>query len=102
MISTLFYFSLWAAGVNWALFVLITFWKDLPALKEIAEFLKASTVRPGIANTETHTVVDPTKIAAATGSLAGAFKKAGPAPTAAAMAVLCVLVAAIAAGIDKL
>jgi hypothetical protein len=63
--------------------------------------LKASPARAGLANTETHAAVDPTKISAATGSLAGAFKKAGPAPTAAAMSVLCLLVAAIAAGINK-
>ena len=45
--------------------------------------------------------IDPTKLAAATGSLAGAFKKAGAAPTAAALSVLFLLVALAAAGVDK-
>jgi hypothetical protein len=41
------------------------------------------------------------KLTAATGTLAGAFKKAGAAPTAAAMSVLCLLLALIAAGVGK-
>jgi hypothetical protein len=45
--------------------------------------------------------IDPTKLAAAIGSLSGAFKKTGPAPTAAAMSVLFLLVALADAGVDK-
>ena len=55
----------------------------------------------GMGVTVQQSAIDPTKLAAATGSLAGAFKKAGPAPTAAAMSVLFLLVALAAAGVTQ-
>jgi hypothetical protein len=87
MLDRVAVFALVMCALNWLLFVAITFRNDLPELKNISEQRAA---------------LDPGKLAEATGSLAGAFKKAGPAPTAAALSVLCLMVAVIAAGVDKL
>jgi hypothetical protein len=87
---------------NWLLFVFITFVKDLPELKTILNVLMTPPPAPGgIGVTVQQAGIDATKLAAATGTLAGAFKKAGPAPTAAALSVLFLLIALGAAAAGK-
>lgn len=103
MLTIVVVFSLLMCVLNWGLFVLITFMHDLPELKALIEALKSPSPPPagGMGVTVTHAAVDPTKLASVTGTLAGAFKKAGPAPTAAALSVFFLLAALIAAGVDK-
>ena len=109
MIGTVICFALALSLLNWLLFVGVTLWVDLPDFRKIiTEALKPSAPVPGgMGRTETHAgvtaqAVDGTKLAAAAGSLAGAFKKAGAAPTAAAMSMICLILAAILAGVAKL
>jgi hypothetical protein len=105
MLNNIALFSLVMCAVNWLLFVGITFQRDLPDLKKIVDALTtppASATTSGMGLTVQQSAIDPVKLASATGSLAGAFKKAGPAPTAAALSVLFLLVALAAAGIEKL
>jgi len=96
-------FSLLMCAANWALFVFIVFSRDLPDLRNLWHSLTnpPATGQGGMGVTVQHAAVDPAKLATATGTLAGAFKKAGPAPTAAAMSMVFLLVALIAAGVDK-
>jgi hypothetical protein len=95
--------SLVLSVLSWALFVLITFWKDLPELTQVLRHaLNPPPAPAGMGAVVPHAAIDPSKVAAATGTLAGAFKKAGPAPTAAAMSVIFLLIAAIAAGVGKI
>jgi hypothetical protein len=100
------YIAIFAAvmcGLNWLLFVALTVYADLPELKKVLDSLtRPGPPATGMGATVTHAAIDPTKLAAATGALAGAFKKAGAAPTAAALSVLFILIAALAAGIDKI
>jgi hypothetical protein len=102
MLNTIAIFSLVMCIVNWLLFVGITFWTDLPDLKAILRALKTPPPSgQGAGVTVQQSAIDPIKLAAATGNLAGAFKKAGPAPTAAALSVLFLLVALAAAAANK-
>lgn len=77
--------------LNWGVFVFIVFFSGEPA----------AAAAPRLDQVEKQGL-DPTKVMAATGSLAGAFKKAGAAPTAAAMCLVCLLIAAVAAGINQI
>jgi hypothetical protein len=103
MLNTIAIVSLIMCIINWLLFVGITFIKDFPDLKSVLDALKAPppSARTEMGLTVQQSAIDPTKLAAATGSLAGAFKKAGAAPTAAALSVLFLLIALAAAGVDK-
>ena len=106
MLENIAVFSLVMCAINWLLFVAIVVHRDLPELRELFERLieppPSGSTAPGMGLTVQHSAVDPAKIATATGTLAGAFKKAGPAPTAAAMSIMFLLVALIAAGVEKL
>src|SRR5690349_626039 len=101
MLNVIAVISLVMCIVNWFVFVGITFAKDLPELTAVLEAVKRPPPAGGMGVTVQQSAIDPVKLAAATGSLAGAFKKAGPAPTAAALSVLFLLVAVAAAGIEK-
>jgi hypothetical protein len=93
MLTNIVWFSLVMSALSWFLFVYVAIWFDLPRLRE--------ATAPGgpLTRTEMHAGVD--EVAKATGTLAGAFKAAGVAPTAAAMSVLFMLLALVAAGIAK-
>ena len=103
MLNAIAICSLVMCILNWGLFVAITLWTDIPELKAVV----AALTRPpsagsgGAGVTVQQSAVDPVKLAAATGNLAGAFKKAGSAPTAAALSVLFLLVALAAAAVGK-
>ena len=89
--------------LNWVVFLLITLRKDMPDLdKMLKALLHPPPATGGMGVVVQQSAIDPVKLAAATGSLAGAFKKAGAAPTTAALAVFFMLLAVIAAGADKL
>lgn len=103
MLNNIVVFSLVMCVLNWLLFVGITLIEDLPELRKVINALTSPPSSPGgIGVTVTHSGIDPAKLAAAIGSLAGAFKKAGAAPTAAALSVLFLLAALAAAGIAKI
>ena len=95
--------SLILSIANWAVFVFITFAEDIPQLKQLFESLTnpPASQPGGIGVTVQQSAFDPSKLTAATGSLAGAFKKAGSGPTAAAMSVMFLLLALVAAGVGK-
>jgi hypothetical protein len=105
MLNVIAWVSLILCILNWLLFLGLTFLNDMPELKRVVDALVNPPPAPapsGLGVTVQHAAVDPVKLASATGSLAGAFKKAGPAPTAAALSVMFMLVALIAAGVEKL
>jgi hypothetical protein len=89
MIEYVTIFGLVYSAVNWLLFAWTALSKPA-ALKQ----------HKGIADVELQGL-DPEKILVAAGGLAGAFKVAGAPATAAAMSLVGLIVAALAAGIDK-
>jgi hypothetical protein len=103
MLNAIGWISLILSVLNWLLFLGITFAHDLPQLREVvAAFVQRPTQpTPGMGVTVQQAAIDPVKLASVTGNLAGAFKKAGPAPTAAALSVMFLIVALIAAGVAK-
>jgi hypothetical protein len=103
MLDYIAWFALVMSAVNWLTFLLLTLLADLPQLKRAFNWWLAPLSKPeeGKTRHEVQSGVDPSKIAAATGALAGAFKKAGAAPTAAAMSVIFALIALTAAGVGK-
>jgi hypothetical protein len=88
MLINVVWVALIMSALNWLMFVLLTIIDMRQSQKRPRDEQQAG-------------ITDAAKIAEATGSLAGAFKKAGAAPTAAAMSVLCLLIALIAAGVAK-
>ncbi len=103
MLVTIAGLALILCVLNWLLFVGITLLKDLPDLKRALDALLHAPPHPdGAGLVKPHTAVDPVELAKATGNLAAAFKKAGPAPTAAALSVLFLLVALAAAGLGRI
>lgn len=89
MIKCVAIFSLAYSAINWMLFA----WSALAK----------PTMPPG--GTDVGDVklqgLDPSKILEGAGSLASAFKTAGATATAAAMSLVGLVIAAVAAGIDK-
>lgn len=88
-------FSLVLSGANWLLFV---------ALAMMAQRALTRSAPQGNATDEAAAAsprVRPEKLADATGGLAKAFGIAGPSASAAAMSLVCLLIAALAAGADK-
>jgi hypothetical protein len=99
MINTIIIFSLIMCATNWLMFLSFSLIAEHKLIGElIAAFKRQGS---GMGETELQAAVDLTKLAGATGDLAGAFKKAGAAPTAAALSVLFLLAALIAAGLTK-
>ena len=80
--------------LNWGVFVFVV-------LVVVLTKEPAADAAPRVDHVEKHGL-DPSKVIDATGSLASAFKKAGAAPTAAAMCLVCLLIAAIAAGVNQI
>ena len=104
MLNAIAIFALVYSGANWLLFILLTFRNDIFALEKlIRKMAEAEHAQPkaGLAHTELQ-AFDPDKLLKSAGSLAGAFKKAGASPTAAAMSVFGLVVAGVAAGLGKL
>ena len=89
MIKYVAIFSLVYSAINWLLF----------AWSALAKPVAASAPK-GLDNVELQGF-DPDKILTGAGSLAGAFKTAGATATAAAMSLVGLVIAAVAAGIDK-
>jgi hypothetical protein len=89
VISIVAYFALGYSGVNWVLF----------ATCIIADRLMASAPK-GLGDVKLQAAA-PDKLLSETGKLAEAFKSAGAPATAAAMSTVGLVIAAIAAGIDK-
>ena len=88
--------ALTLSALNWLLFAIITFRHDLPLLDRLAR--RAS----GDDAAAPRGFTDGEKLLAGAGALAGAFRRAGAAPTAAAMSLVCLVVATIAAGVERL
>jgi hypothetical protein len=84
------------SGLNWLVFAGVTLFVDLPALRQFRAGMTGA-VAP-----RSQTTADLDRLVQETGALAGAFRRAGAAPTAAAMSVVCLVIATIAAGIAKL
>ncbi len=87
------FFALALSALNWLLFVAITLLHDLPA-RLVGQGREGGAAPRSLADGE--------KLLEGAGALAGAFRNAGAGPTAAAMSLVCLVVAAIAAGIEKL
>jgi hypothetical protein len=87
-------FALVLSGLNWLIFVGVTIAMDLPLLKDTAAVADRRSAASGVSETD--------RLLDATGSMARAFRTAGAAPTAAAMSILCLLVATLAAGVQQL
>jgi hypothetical protein len=100
MLNVIAIFALVYSGLNWLLFVALTFLNDIPALERLVRKISETREKVGLAHTELQSV-DPNKLLQSAGSLAGAFKKAGASPTAAAMSVFGLVVAGVAAGLGK-
>lgn len=103
MLNAIAIFALVYSGANWLLFVALTFLNDIPALEKLIKRLSEAAAKPetlGFAHAELQ-AVDIGKLLKSTGSLAGAFKRAGASPTAAAMSVFGLVIAGVAAGLGK-
>ena len=94
-------FSLFFCVLNWIAFVLLTWKVDLKHIEALIRNLAHPSAGAG-AGAVALSTVDASRLAAASGNLAGAFKKAGPAPTFAAISVISLIVALLAAGAQKL
>ncbi|USI72789.1 hypothetical protein [Sphingomonas morindae] len=95
LLAVISVFALVLSGLNWLLFVLITFLYDLPALARAT----ARADEEGVA--APRGLAEGARLLEGAGVLAGAFRRAGAGPTAAAMSLLCLVLAAVAAGIAK-
>lgn len=95
MLSIVMIAALVLSGLNWIVFVGITLFVDVPALKR----LRVHAATPNVPRAEN--AIDPDKLVEETGALADAFRRAGAAPTAAAMSMACLVIAMIAAGVAK-
>jgi HAMP domain-containing protein len=89
MLKCIVIFGLVYSAVNWALFA----WSALARSRTLA-------ASKSLENFELQGL-NPNKMLTEAGSLAGAFKAAGATATAAAMSLVGLVVAAVAAGIDK-
>jgi hypothetical protein len=101
MLKVIAIFALAYSALNWLLFVLLTFLNDLPVLEKVMSRLSEAPAKRApseLARAELQGL-DPGKLIDSAGSLAGAFKKAGASPTAAAMSVFGLVVAGVAAGL---
>jgi hypothetical protein len=88
MLKLLFFAALLGSIVNWLFFATLVVRANRRARTSGEPIDKRS--------------IDVSKIEDSIGSLATNFAKAGPAATAAALSVICLLIAALAAGIDKI
>jgi hypothetical protein len=91
LLAAVTYVALAMSVLSWLVFVLATY-----ATLRIAGAAQAHSPEAKLQG------FDPEKVLESAGALAAAFKIAGPAPTAAAMSLACLVVAAATAWIDKL
>jgi hypothetical protein len=99
------YFALTLSAANWLLFLGLTLVHDVPMIRQLVNHVTGAPPKakaPGAADHKSLTAFDPSETLKSSGGLAEAFKKAGPAPTAAAMSLACLLVALVASGVDKI
>ena len=95
MLNAVIIVALALSGLNWAIFVAVTVIVDLPVLKRMhSQEAEGRSLTP-------HLSTDVGAVIGEAGSLAGAFRRAGAASTAAAMSMACLAIAAIGAGIQK-
>jgi hypothetical protein len=95
MLNTVAWVTLALSVLNWILFL-------IAAIQQLFSKVENSQVEaPSLGHTQQHSI-DVGNIAERTGSLAISFQKAGIAGTAAAMSMICLLLALIASGIDKI
>lgn len=100
MIHVVAVVSLALSVANWLLFVAATVIANLPRLREA---LRGTAPRDDAVEggaIEPRARIDP--VITATGGLATSLRAAGPAATAAALSVVFLLIAAVAAGVDRL
>ena len=100
------YFALALSGLNWLLFLALTYLHDLPMIEKLVHHVTmthhVTKAAPGGDNKAAVASIDLGKTLDSSGNLAEAFKKAGAAPSAAAMSMACLLVALVASGVAKL
>src|SRR5580704_7541432 len=96
------YFALTLSGLNWLLFLALTYLHDLPMIEKLVHHVTMTHhVTKAAPGTDKAAVasIDLGKTLESSGNLAEAFKKAGAAPSAAAMSMACLLVALVASGV---
>ncbi len=99
------YFALALSGLNWLLFLALTYLHDLPMIEKLVHHVTMThhvKAAPGGENKAAVASIDLGDTLKSSGNLAEAFKKAGAAPTAAALSLACLLVALVASGVAKL
>jgi hypothetical protein len=94
MLDMVAVFALAMSGLNWLLFLALTWMVDMPALRRRARSGPGEALQP-------HGVTDGEQLLEGTGKLAGAFRQAGSSATVAAMSLMCLVVSLVAAGLDK-
>lgn len=94
-------FALALSGANWLLFLAVTAANRLAVLR--LTLGRGATARSASRDEPVATArAQPDRLVEATGTLAAAFRTAGPEATAAAMSLACLLIAAVAAGVADL
>ena len=100
------YFALALSALNWLLFLALTYLHDLPMIEKLVHHVTmthhTTKAAPGGEKKAAVASIDLGDTLKSSGDLAEAFKKAGAAPTAAALSFACLLVALVASGVAKL
>jgi hypothetical protein len=100
MIHTVAIFSLVLSAANWLVFVAAAVVENMVAIRLALELRSGrplgEAAQVGSRNLQADKVID------ATGTLAMSLRRAGPAASAAAMSLACLLVALTAGALDKL
>jgi hypothetical protein len=100
MIHTIVIFSLVLSAANWIVFVAAAVLENLAAIRDA---LKPRSDRPlGEGAQPAERGLQADQVIDATGTLATSLRRAGPAASAAAMSLTCLLVALSAVAVDKL
>ena len=95
MLNAVIIVALALSGLNWVVFVAVTVIVDLPVLERMrSQKAEDRSITP-------HSSTDVGTVIGEAGTLAGSFRRAGPASTAAAMSMACLAIAAICAGVQR-
>ena len=95
MLNAVIIVALALSGLNWVVFVAVTVIVDLPVLKRMrSQKAEDRSITP-------HSSTNVGAVIGEAGTLAGSFRRAGPASTAAAMSMACLAIAAICAGVQR-
>jgi hypothetical protein len=100
MIHTIVIFSLVLSAANWLVFVAAAVLENLAAIREALMPRSDRPLGEGAQPAERSLQAD--KVIDATGTLATSLRRAGPAASAAAMSLACLLVALTAAALGRL